>query len=629
LYTVTNWRRLVTNTPSGLVGFDVPDDDRQFQVVNYHIPALKKNVSTSVKKLTEGSSQLACVTCPEQHFFTGSEPVVVIISDQHFPPSLPSNCGQCTVVIRCEDAMLFELPGLLREFFAGADGRISLPEGSVVLYGSLSHLAARGLDNYADEVVRTGKTIGSMVGGRGVTTAHNICVPLGGICSTGLIRMMLDLDCWLQSGDTMSPYSLARSRNKLWDLLLEHGNIMDTDGGSSDKRIYYLPESTTSNRKIRFIAPALALGLPTKLSALSPSKEIELIGCFLGELNEVFGFTFDTAPDLSRNHTVMLNSCKGKRVILIGASHTKRMAGSSAFKNHTVVDLSVPGWKPDTKNIEKLRIQLAQVNPGSSDFIVIDPLSNSAFCGTGDDGAPVQLSRDSNGKYHCPGSLSVITSHMIKKAMSSFNPVVETLKLFIISPVLRYVSAKCCEDQSHIDNFGTRGLQRDLINGLENILELIQGWGEHYPEHFEIIDTNETLVPSAEYWAEAPFNGEPLWQPGNPVHLLARAYDELATKVAEVLLDVSDEADLEPMAKRQRLESVVVTVKGPAAPALVPKAAPAVRPGWSSGEIVKPASERGHGINHRGRVRPYNGGRSGYRGQARGPYRGQKRFFPW
>jgi hypothetical protein len=288
-------RRLVTTTPSGLVGFDVPDDDRQFQVVNYHIPALKKNVSTSVKKLMEGSSQLVCVTCPEQHFFTGREPVVVIISDQHFPPSLPSNSGQCTVVIRCKDPMLFELPGLLREFFAGADGRISLLEGSVVLYGSLSHLAARGLDNYADEVVRTGKTIGSMVGGRGVTTPHNICVPLGGICSTGLIRMMLDLDCWLQSGETMSPYSLARSRNKLWDLLLEHGNIRDTADGSHDERIYYLPESTTSNRKIRFVAPALPLGLPTKLTPMSSSNELKLIEWFLGELNKVFRFTLDTA----------------------------------------------------------------------------------------------------------------------------------------------------------------------------------------------------------------------------------------------------------------------------------------------------------------------------------------------
>jgi hypothetical protein len=118
----------------------------------------------------------------------------------------------------------------------------------------------------------------------------------------------------------MSPYSLMRSRNKLWDLLLENGNITDTADGSNDERINYLPENTTSNRKIRFVAPALALGLPTRLSPMSSSSESKLFECFLGELNDVFGFTLDTAPDLSRNHTVFFNSCKGKRVILIGAS---------------------------------------------------------------------------------------------------------------------------------------------------------------------------------------------------------------------------------------------------------------------------------------------------------------------
>jgi hypothetical protein len=157
----------------------------------------------------------------------------------------------------------------------------------------------------------------------------------------------------------------------------------------------------------------------------------------------------------------------------------------------------------------------------------------------------------------------------------------------------------------------------------------LQGCGEHNFEHFELIDSMEKLVPSAEYWIEAPFNGGPLWQPGDPVHLVTRAYDALAAKVAEILVEVSDEADLEPTAKRQRLESVVVTVKGPAAPAPVQKAAPASRPGWSSGELIRPASERGRGANRRGRLRPFNGGRAGYGGPARGPYRGQKRYFPW
>jgi hypothetical protein len=136
--------RVVTNTPGGLAGFDVPEDDRQFQVANFHIPVLRKNVSTSVKKVSDDTSQLICMTCPEKHFFTGQEPVLVVLADQHFPPSLPSTGNQCAVIMRCEDAMLHELPGLLREFFSGSDGRVMLPDGSAVVFGSLSHLAAEG-----------------------------------------------------------------------------------------------------------------------------------------------------------------------------------------------------------------------------------------------------------------------------------------------------------------------------------------------------------------------------------------------------------------------------------------------------------------------------------------------------
>jgi hypothetical protein len=68
-----------------------------------------------------------------------------------------------------------------------------------------------------------------------------------------------------------------------------------------------------------------------------------------------------------------------------------------------------------------------------------------------DDGAPVPVYKDSNGRYHCPGSLSVITSHMIKKVLNTLGPVLDILKqskIKIVSPIRRYVSSKCCDDDS-------------------------------------------------------------------------------------------------------------------------------------------------------------------------------------
>jgi hypothetical protein len=55
---------------------------------------------------------------------------------------LPSDTGRCCIIIRMEDSFLSDLPGLLKEYF-GNRPRF-LPVGSVVLYGSLSHLAKIG-----------------------------------------------------------------------------------------------------------------------------------------------------------------------------------------------------------------------------------------------------------------------------------------------------------------------------------------------------------------------------------------------------------------------------------------------------------------------------------------------------
>jgi hypothetical protein len=127
------------NLPRGLVpGFENSDDDRHLGVRNFQITELNKNNSASV---ADDDRKLACVSCPVKHVFDGSNPVCLILTDQNFPPSLLSVEGQCCVIIRTEDAYLHELPGLLKEYFGKKSG--FLPEGSIAMFGSLSHLSNR------------------------------------------------------------------------------------------------------------------------------------------------------------------------------------------------------------------------------------------------------------------------------------------------------------------------------------------------------------------------------------------------------------------------------------------------------------------------------------------------------
>jgi hypothetical protein len=110
-------------------GVDLPNDTRQYNVNNYHVPSLKKNVSSTVSRREEG---IFCVSCKQEHDFNDNKPFVVFITDQNFPPSLPADKNRCCVVLRLEDCLLSEQPGVLKEFFGNRTGY--LPEGSAVFW---------------------------------------------------------------------------------------------------------------------------------------------------------------------------------------------------------------------------------------------------------------------------------------------------------------------------------------------------------------------------------------------------------------------------------------------------------------------------------------------------------------
>jgi hypothetical protein len=148
--------------------------------------------------------------------FNGNLPLVLFLTDQWFPPSLPTDEERCCVITRLEDCLLSEFPGLLKEFFGNRTGY--LPEGSILYFGSLSHLSMRGIETNAEEVVKLYKVFTNMLTG-GCSVAHAVAVPLGGVKSEGLVRNLYDLDSWLCSGIVGNMLSLPVTRAKLWQII--------------------------------------------------------------------------------------------------------------------------------------------------------------------------------------------------------------------------------------------------------------------------------------------------------------------------------------------------------------------------------------------------------------------------
>jgi len=92
-------------------------------------------------------SNLQCLSCAEEHpILQGHKPVVVILSDENFVPLWPNTDKEkCVVIIRIEGGGLLELTDTFSDVF----GRSGLPEGSVLLLGSLTHLHRFGVSHYA------------------------------------------------------------------------------------------------------------------------------------------------------------------------------------------------------------------------------------------------------------------------------------------------------------------------------------------------------------------------------------------------------------------------------------------------------------------------------------------------
>jgi hypothetical protein len=320
--------------PENVGHIDVQGDTRHLACQNVHNLREKSNFSLSLNP-----ANLECLGCAEKHkFFRGDNPVFVVASDHNFSPILPAALGNdCVGIVRVEDGKLVEILGLFRDIFrehlrpAG-----QFPTGSVVMLGSLSHLAMYGLQHYVEEMVRVASILGSEIG-LGSTIIPYIPIPLAGITSEDVVRELLDFDCWLASAGLGDIVSLPETRDLFWELAGINSSAM-TDAGS---RTYFMAASLRNPRRQRFVSGPVQP--PACLPPMSKEDETALVRCMLTEVSGMLSLKIDTCPSFARGGAAPRDEHATRRVALLGASHAKRLsdlAGNS-------VDLLLPRWSSD------------------------------------------------------------------------------------------------------------------------------------------------------------------------------------------------------------------------------------------------------------------------------------------
>jgi len=586
--------------------FELEGDNRQCTVKNFHIPALKRNASASAHRDKPGDP-LLCTACEDRHRLDQNVPVCIFLTDQNFPPSLPVSDGMCACILRIEDALLGEFPDLLSEYF-GKGKNCAIAENSVIILGSISHLAQRGLSNYVEELVRAAGNIRAAAN-KDIYVCHYVYTPLGGVDDPALIRELLDLDTWLNADRTHSA-TLPDARKKLWETIKGQG--LPPDNAAAESRIYYIPENMRNPRKIRTISGSLTTGLPKKIRAFSEEEESGVILALLQEVDANFGVKIGN-PSFNRCcATVGTEDSGGSKFVIFGGSHAARIAEQLSKLGANTEVYTRGGWLLNKETATEMCNKIRDLDVGEGgidDVVVIDLLSNSSFFGTSEDGVPEIAKKDGAGKYHIEGDIMVATPAMARaklKLLSNLLPSDKNIQYILIAPTPRYISDPCCGSALHCTNFAEKGYRGEILNGLEAIEEVIKNFANDEGIRATVFNPAKVLGisgPSTDFSAAGD-----LWQPGDPVHLKPECYQRMAEVTAEAALNLETASDNGSLAKRARLECTVVKSREENKNSSV-----FITPGWSSGMLPQHRQPTPP-------LRPRGGNRGGWRGRFQRPH---------
>jgi hypothetical protein len=221
--------------------------------------------------------------------------------------------------------------------------------------------------------------------------------------------------------------------------------------------------------------------LPSSIPPFSKKHEEKVILSMLHELVTHFGVKLNMEPSLERGGATPAEMERPGRLILVGASHMVRM---SRHLPENVVNLAYPGFRATPQALTQLASKLEEILLTPDDRLVLDLLSNSTFMGTDLDGLPTAPVQGEGGTYHIPGSLTVAPVPVTKKILANCSQIgkicLKVKHVTLISPIPRYVTGKCCDDNNHVENYDSDDFEMEIINSLKHQKRLLDVWaGEH------------------------------------------------------------------------------------------------------------------------------------------------------
>lgn len=384
-------------------------------------------------------------------------------------------------------------------------------------------------------------------------------------------------------------YALPNTRKIFWDIVREETS--EWEGGSGDSYTVMLPTTVRNPRKRPYVSEPFGAPIPSRVPPISGLSEKKLLASLLGELNLICGLNLDSVPETGRDigTPASHDEC---RTVLIGASHMCRLANAFILEGDEVANLATPGWIPTKENLAKAAEFCEKFNLTKRDKVILDLWSNSSYMGSDEVGLPSKAYRcDRDGRYHLMGPLQTAPQQVFKNLVNDATDLVAACGgalVVLVAPFPRYVGEGCCDNPQHVSNSGQSEILSEFekaavfaANAIGSVAAL---------SGCVLYNLADSFGNDKDFFDMVTSTGAPLWPSGDPVHLAAEAYREVAASLAELARPAEGQ-------KRSRIDSLVP------GPPQKKRRGPVIMPApWVAGIRVEPGGRgtRGRGYQSRG-----------------------------
>ncbi len=367
-------------------------------------------------------------------------------------------------------------------------GDVTFPEGSILLFGSASHLGRNGTSLYARDWAELVAATSNHW--RGVRICPLIPIIAAG-CPGSIVREIRELAVWYQNVYDSDPQGMLES----WmDVVaaLEACSIGATPLEVMETYKVALPSTlqcAAIDSTITFCSNNLC---PVTCTGLPKDRCRELLGSLLNCLFSNFRACASPEEYLARadGKNKLSKENSEQKIVLVGASNLGHSVPHFAGTNLEFVPVIKPGWIATVENVVELAGIVKELAPTASMF-VFDLLGNSSIRFEQVDGTTALPFR-SNGKYHLGGKVVTAPADIFRRVVENVIPVIKekgSKPCVIIPPLPWYLFARCCSNTEHCINMHEKDYQGTLMSGFIQLrTSLIKQLVSHGLTNFKVMD---------------------------------------------------------------------------------------------------------------------------------------------